>query len=106
MLRPRHSAGRWSLLYTSEILRSTRASLESTCWMLLKRYGVVFREMVARETIEPRWREVLIALRRLEDRAKSAAAVSSADSSANNLLCPSLSSLCAHRPGKQSLAKW
>ena len=35
--------------------------------MLLKRYGVVFREMVARETIVPRWRELLIALRRLED---------------------------------------
>ena len=35
--------------------------------MLLRRYGVVFREMVARETIVPRWRELLIALRRLED---------------------------------------
>jgi len=28
---------------------------------------VVFREMVARETMAPRWREMLIALRRLED---------------------------------------
>ena len=36
--------------------------------MLLRRYGVVFREVVARETIVPRWRELLIALRRLEDR--------------------------------------
>jgi ATP-dependent Lhr-like helicase len=36
--------------------------------MLLKRYGAVFREVIARETIVPRWRELLIALRRLEDR--------------------------------------
>ena len=35
--------------------------------MLLRRYGVVFREMIARETIVPRWRELLIAFRRLED---------------------------------------
>jgi ATP-dependent Lhr-like helicase len=35
--------------------------------MLLNRYGVVFREAIARETIVPRWRELLIAFRRLED---------------------------------------
>jgi ATP-dependent Lhr-like helicase len=64
--RPRHSAGRWSLLHTTEALDRTRV-MESICWTLLKRYGVVFREMVARETMTPRWRELLIALRRLED---------------------------------------
>jgi ATP-dependent Lhr-like helicase len=64
--RPRHSAGRWSLLYAGEALDRTRV-LESICWTLLKRYGVVFREMVARETLAPRWRELLIAFRRLED---------------------------------------
>jgi ATP-dependent Lhr-like helicase len=64
--RPRHSAGRWSLLYTSETLDRPRV-LESICWTLLKRYGVVFREMVARESMAPRWRDLLIALRRLED---------------------------------------
>jgi ATP-dependent Lhr-like helicase len=36
--------------------------------MLLRRYGVVFREVLTRETILPKWREVLITLRRLEDR--------------------------------------
>jgi ATP-dependent Lhr-like helicase len=65
--RPRHSVGRWSLLYSGE--NSDRAKIvEATCWMLLRRYGVVFREMAAREAILPRWRELLIALRRLEDR--------------------------------------
>jgi len=66
-IRPRHSAGRWSLLYAGEPLERARA-LEATCWMLLRRYGIVFRELLGRETILPKWREVLIALRRLEDR--------------------------------------
>jgi ATP-dependent helicase Lhr and Lhr-like helicase len=65
--RPRHSAGRWSLLY-SDAPVDQASSIESTCRMFLRRYGVVFREVLARETILPRWREVLIALRRLEDR--------------------------------------
>ena len=65
--RPRHSVGRWSLLYSGEVPERTRVA-EATCWMLLNRYGVVFREMAARETIVPRWRELLIAFRRLEDR--------------------------------------
>ncbi len=64
--RPRHSVGRWSLLYANEPADRTRVA-EATCWMLLRRYGVVFREMIARETIVPRWRELLIAFRRLED---------------------------------------
>ena len=42
--------------------------MEAIGWMLLKRYGVVFRELLTRESILPSWREVLIALRRLEDR--------------------------------------
>jgi ATP-dependent Lhr-like helicase len=65
--RPRHSAGRWSLLYPVESDDRT-AALEATCKMLLNRYGVVFREVLTREAILPRWREVLLALRRLEDR--------------------------------------
>ena len=65
--RPRHSAGRWSLLYTGETADRARA-LEATCWMLLRRYGVVFRDVLARETLLPAWRELLITLRRLEDR--------------------------------------
>jgi len=36
--------------------------------MLLRRYGLVFRELLTRETILPKWRELLITLRRLEDR--------------------------------------
>jgi ATP-dependent Lhr-like helicase len=65
--RPRHSAGRWSLLYSGENQERSRA-LEAICWMLLRRYGIVFRELLTRETILPKWRELLITLRRLEDR--------------------------------------
>src|SRR5436189_3345873 len=65
--RPRHSAGRWSLLYSGENHDRGRA-LEAICWMLLRRYGIVFRELLTRETILPKWRELLITLRRLEDR--------------------------------------
>jgi ATP-dependent helicase Lhr and Lhr-like helicase len=36
--------------------------------MLLRRYGIVFRELLTREAILPKWRELLITLRRLEDR--------------------------------------
>ena len=36
--------------------------------MLLRRYGVVFRELLARESVLPPWRELLITFRRLEDR--------------------------------------
>jgi ATP-dependent helicase Lhr and Lhr-like helicase len=65
--RPRHSAGRWSLLFSGENHDRNRA-LEATCWMLLRRYGVVFREVLSRETNLPKWRELLITFRRLEDR--------------------------------------
>jgi ATP-dependent Lhr-like helicase len=65
--RPRHSAGRWSLLHTDQLQDRSKA-LEATCWMLLRRYGIVFRELLTRESILPKWREVLVTLRRLEDR--------------------------------------
>jgi ATP-dependent Lhr-like helicase len=65
--RPRHSAGRWSLLHAIDPADRS-AQLEATCWMLLRRYGVVFRELLARESILPPWRDVLVTFRRLEDR--------------------------------------
>jgi ATP-dependent Lhr-like helicase len=65
--RPRHSAGRWALLYADQEVERTRA-VEATCWMLLKRYGIVFRDLLARETNLPKWRELQVAFRRLEDR--------------------------------------
>ena len=65
--RPRHSSGRWAVLYTDQAVDRNRA-VEATCWMLLKRYGIVFRDVLARETNLPKWRELQMAFRRLEDR--------------------------------------
>jgi ATP-dependent Lhr-like helicase len=65
--RPRHSSGRWALLHAGQGVERNRA-VEATCWMLLKRYGIVFRDVLARETNLPKWRELQMAYRRLEDR--------------------------------------
>jgi ATP-dependent Lhr-like helicase len=65
--RPRHSAGRWAILHTDSGVERERA-VEATCWMLLKRYGVVFRDLLARESNLPKWRELQIAFRQLEAR--------------------------------------
>jgi ATP-dependent Lhr-like helicase len=65
--RPRHSSGRWALLHTDQVVERNR-TVEATCWMLLKRYGIVFRDVLARETNLPKWRELQMAFRRLEDR--------------------------------------
>ena len=93
--RPRHTAGRWTLL---KIPRAPALSageapagekgnsgaapapgragsedqryraVEAVCRMLLRRYGVVFRELLVRESILPKWRELQVGFRRLEAR--------------------------------------
>lgn len=65
--RPRHSSGRWSALPAWET-NPTGDPLEALCRLLLRRYGVVFRELTLRETILPPWRQLLGMLRRLEAR--------------------------------------
>ncbi|MGC9994552.1 MAG: DEAD/DEAH box helicase [Terriglobia bacterium] len=65
--RPRHSTGRWSLLFSGEATDRANA-LEAVCRVLLERYGVVFRELTLREEFPVKWRELLMTFRRLEDR--------------------------------------
>ena len=72
----RSTAGRWSLFTEEEHQQPTAAerargeetSLAATARMLLARYGVVFRDMLARESNCPKWRDLLRMLRRLEAR--------------------------------------
>jgi ATP-dependent Lhr-like helicase len=72
----RSAAGRWSLFSADipmpadalEKARRADATVESAARMLLARYGVVFRDLVARESNIPRWGALLRMLRRLEDR--------------------------------------
>jgi ATP-dependent Lhr-like helicase len=65
--RPRHNAGRWALLHNDEVVERPRA-VEAACWMLLRRYGIVVRDVLVREANLPPWRELLTGFRRLEDR--------------------------------------
>ncbi len=65
--RPRHSSGRWALLHADAAAERPRA-VEAACWMLLRRYGIVVRDLLARESNLPPWRELLMGFRRLEDR--------------------------------------
>lgn len=83
----RSSAGRWSLLCADAAVaphpkdpasntpeaRIARAHLhdaamESAARMLLARYGVLFRDLLTRESNAPKWRDLMPILRRLEAR--------------------------------------
>ncbi len=64
-------AGRWALVRTPapvEAERDIEALAEQVAEVMLRRYGVVFRDAVARESFAVPWREVLRALRRMEAR--------------------------------------
>jgi ATP-dependent Lhr-like helicase len=70
--RPTHAlrslptaAGRWSLLPAAN---AAAMDAEASARQLLQRYGVVFRDLVQRESSLPPWRDILVALRRLEAR--------------------------------------
>jgi ATP-dependent Lhr-like helicase len=65
--RPRHTGGRWALLFVDPP-QERQKQIEAAAKMLLNRYGVVFRDVLARESVAPTWRELLMALRRMEDR--------------------------------------
>jgi ATP-dependent Lhr-like helicase len=62
--RPRSSSGRWTLLHSDV----ERIDADGFARRLLTRWGVVFRDVVARETLAPPWRDLLGALRRMEAR--------------------------------------
>jgi ATP-dependent Lhr-like helicase len=57
------AAGRWALLSNS-----LENNFEAVARTLLKRYGVVFRSLVQRETRLPPWRDLVKVYRRLEAR--------------------------------------
>ena len=48
--------------------RQTDAALESFARQLLARYGILFRDLLTRESNAPKWRDLLNILRRLEAR--------------------------------------
>ncbi len=74
---PRQAAGRWSLLHNPVSLEEESAGaaaerreqqLASACHTLLRRYGVLFRDLLVREANVPKWRDLQPMLRRMEAR--------------------------------------
>jgi ATP-dependent Lhr-like helicase len=66
--RPRHAAGRWALLRVEAPSGTRGAWTEAFARQLLERWGVVFRDLLARETLAPVWRDLLMVFRRMEAR--------------------------------------
>ncbi|WP_028388430.1 DEAD/DEAH box helicase [Legionella fairfieldensis] len=63
----RLTTGRWSLLHRPKNGDTSR-QIEAYCWLLLKRYGVCFRELITKEKNSPGWRELVTVFRQLEAR--------------------------------------
>jgi len=79
----RTTAGRWSLLVQPSaadlpgaspqakaiaVAKQREAALDAHARILLGRYGVLFRELLTRESNAPKWRDLVPVLRRLEAR--------------------------------------
>jgi len=73
--RPRHVGGRWSLLRPTESPQPSAVSAQASnsssaterlARQMLQRYGVVFRDLLARESSVSSWRDLLVCYRRLE----------------------------------------
>lgn len=63
--RARHAAGRWARLELSE-RPDASARVAPFARQLLDRWGVVYRDLIVRESLAPPWRDLLIELRRME----------------------------------------
>jgi ATP-dependent Lhr-like helicase len=62
-------AGRWTLINTQQANNEQQSQhIEHIARILLKRYGVVFRKLLERESRLPSWRELLYVYRRMEAR--------------------------------------
>lgn len=62
--RPRNAAGRWALVSRPAAVAEGRAVKFAE--QLLLRWGVLFRDLLAREAVSPPWRDLLPVLRRME----------------------------------------
>jgi ATP-dependent Lhr-like helicase len=61
-------AGRWTAVAAGEVAIAREDAVERQAWALLRRYGIVFRRLLARETNAATWRELTRVYRRLEAR--------------------------------------
>ena len=61
-------AGRWAVVRDAPADLDAEDLAQGTAEILLARYGVIFRDLLARESVTVPWRHILRALRRLEAR--------------------------------------
>ncbi len=61
-------SGRWTALGTPGAVVNKDAAIETQAWTLLRRYGIVFRRLLTRETNAASWRDLTRVYRRLEAR--------------------------------------
>jgi ATP-dependent Lhr-like helicase len=61
------TAGRWARTHARPPIPEEQVA-EAIAWQLLRRYGVVFRRLIQRETLLAPWRDILRVYRRLEAR--------------------------------------
>ena len=66
--RPRHAAGRWALMRRAVPAAAPPDRIEKFADQLVLRWGVLFRDLLTRETTAPFWRDLLPVLRRKEAR--------------------------------------
>lgn len=69
--RPRHSVGRWDLFQAAPCAHDDEVPVrvhphEAWARQLSHRYGVVFRDLLKRESLPVTWRELLVQYRKLE----------------------------------------
>ncbi|MFI4875525.1 MAG: DEAD/DEAH box helicase [Blastopirellula sp. JB062] len=60
--------GRWSLFPGIVETPSSDEIVQNWCWLLLSRYGVVFRDVLTRESTAPPWWRLVACFRRMERR--------------------------------------
>jgi ATP-dependent Lhr-like helicase len=65
---PLAAGGRWSLVRPPLQDDNDQQRIEHIVRTLLRRYGIVFRKLLERESVLPSWRDLLYVLRRLEAR--------------------------------------
>jgi ATP-dependent helicase Lhr and Lhr-like helicase len=61
-------AGRWTAVVPDTADNARDAAIETQAWALLRRYGIVCRRVLVRETNAATWREIARVYRRLEAR--------------------------------------
>jgi ATP-dependent Lhr-like helicase len=62
------ASGRWFAVRKESRAVSRDAAIETLAWTLLRRYGVIFRRLLTRESLDVPWRELARVYRRLEAR--------------------------------------